>query len=233
VSLSFDDGQVSQLRNAIPVVNDAGVKATFYLNPWSVERYAREWKEAAARGHEIGNHTSTHPCSKNFPWSRDHALEDFTLERMKEDIAGMSALIRNRIGVKPTTFAYPCGQTFVGRGRNHRSYVPLVARMFLAGRGFNAEFVNDPTVCDLACLGAIACDERDIAEIRPLLDRARQERGWLVLAGHHVAAKGVQTTRTAMLRELCAYVTKPKNGFWCGTIAEIARYVKSKQEANS
>jgi peptidoglycan-N-acetylglucosamine deacetylase len=229
-SLSFDDGQPSQIKVGVPIFESHGIKASFYPNPWSAERHAEDWKEVAANGHEIGNHTSSHPCSKNFSWSKEHALEDFSLKQMEKDITDASGVIQSRIGCVPKTFAYPCGQTFVGRGQDVQSYVPLISRLFLAGRGFNSEFVNDPSVCDLAQLGGIACDERDFSDLKNVLDRARDEKGWLIFAGHHIAAKGVQVSRTKMLDQLCAYVSDPAHGFWHGTIVEIAEFVKSKQK---
>ncbi|MDT7892902.1 MAG: polysaccharide deacetylase family protein, partial [Armatimonadota bacterium] len=33
VSLTFDDGLKSQLEVAVPLLNDRGLRATFYLNP--------------------------------------------------------------------------------------------------------------------------------------------------------------------------------------------------------
>jgi peptidoglycan/xylan/chitin deacetylase (PgdA/CDA1 family) len=33
VSLTFDDGAASQLRRAVPALNEAGLQGTFYLNP--------------------------------------------------------------------------------------------------------------------------------------------------------------------------------------------------------
>jgi peptidoglycan/xylan/chitin deacetylase (PgdA/CDA1 family) len=68
VSLTFDDGMRSQLEVAVPLLNDRGLRATFYLNPrgtmpesddWR-ERWAA-WKKVAEQGHELGNHSLTHP----------------------------------------------------------------------------------------------------------------------------------------------------------------------------
>jgi peptidoglycan-N-acetylglucosamine deacetylase len=47
-------------------------------------------------------------------------------------------------GRRPRSFAYPCGQRFVGRGKAIQSYVPLVAEHFLVGRRFLDEIPNDP-----------------------------------------------------------------------------------------
>jgi peptidoglycan/xylan/chitin deacetylase (PgdA/CDA1 family) len=68
ISLTFDDGLRSQREIAVPLLNDRGLRATFYLNPrgttpesddWQ-ERWAA-WKEVAEQGHELGNHSLTHP----------------------------------------------------------------------------------------------------------------------------------------------------------------------------
>src|SRR5205823_4958752 len=106
------------------------------------------WKKAVAEGHEIGNHSNTHPCTANYSFSRLNALENYTLEMMAAQLDGANAEIETLLGVKPRTFAYPCGQKFVGRGLDTRSYVPLVADRFLVGRGAVAECDNDPERSD-------------------------------------------------------------------------------------
>src|SRR5690606_38192340 len=105
-----------------------------YVTPSAIERRLDGWKRAVDEGHEIGNHTLTHPCSGNFSFSRNNALESYTLEQMERELLGANEVIERMLGFAPRTFAYPCGQTFVGRGEHHRSYVPLIARHFLAGR---------------------------------------------------------------------------------------------------
>ena len=64
-----------------------------------------EWKQALENGHEIGNHTFNHPCSGNFSFSRNRALEDYTLERMKNEIIEANAAIEQALGITPKTFA--------------------------------------------------------------------------------------------------------------------------------
>ena len=43
------------------------------------ERQIAGWVSAAARGHEVGNHTTHHPCSCNYGFS-DPCLEEMTIE---------------------------------------------------------------------------------------------------------------------------------------------------------
>src|SRR5262245_48028714 len=131
ISLSFDDGRYSQAERGIVFLDSLKTKATFYVVPSAVEERLDGWKKAVASGHEIGNHSLHHPCSGNFIWSRDHALENYTLDSMRDELSETNRRIKEMLGVTPEVFAYPCGQKFVGRGLNTKSYVPLVAEMFI------------------------------------------------------------------------------------------------------
>jgi peptidoglycan/xylan/chitin deacetylase (PgdA/CDA1 family) len=227
LSLSFDDARASQVDTGLAVLDALGVKVTFYVVPGAVEQRLSGWKAAVASGHEIGNHSLVHPCSGNFAWARKKALEDYSYEKMQRELAEANARVQALLGVTPETFAYPCGQTFVGRGRGTRSFVPLVAEMFVAGRGWMAEAPQDPRAGDLAQVMGVEMDGKNFEHILPLLDQARETGGWLVLGGHEIGKGGRQTTRTAMLRRLVPYVLDPAHGFWVAPVATVARHVRS------
>src|SRR5262245_20492575 len=79
VSLSFDDARPSQLEQGIPILNEFGVRGSFYVMLDPIARNRDAWRAAAIDyGHEIGNHTVNHPCSGNYFWCKVH-LEDYTL----------------------------------------------------------------------------------------------------------------------------------------------------------
>ncbi len=225
LSLSFDDGRESQVTQGLPVFARHGARVTLYVVPSAVERRLDGWKQAVAAGHEIGSHSLTHSCSGNFPFARQKALEDHTLARMREELVESNRRIRELLGVTPRTFAYPCGQTFVGRGRSTQSYVPLIAELYLAGRGWLDEAANDPGFVDLAQTLGVEMDGKDFAQIRPLLDDATRRGAWLVLAGHDIGPDGRQTTRIAMLDDLLAHVKRPDSGIWLATVAEAAEHI--------
>jgi peptidoglycan-N-acetylglucosamine deacetylase len=230
LSLSFDDGRESQVTAGLPVFARHRSRVTLFVVPSAVERRLDGWKQAAAAGHEIGNHSLTHSCSGNFPFAREKALEAHSLERMKAELVEANTRIEALLGVRPRTFAYPCGQTFVGRGRETRSYVPVVAELFLAGRGWLDEAANDPAYVDLAQTLGVEMDGKDFAQIRPLLDDARSRGAWLVLAGHEIGADGRQTTRIAMLDELLAYAADPANGIWLAPVGDVAAVVTARSD---
>ena len=227
ISLSFDDARLSQIDRGMPVLQKYGVKATFYVSPDLLDERLEGWKAALAAGHEIGNHSMTHPCTGNFSWARHKALENMTLSDISHNLAEASRLIENRLGIWPQSFAYPCGQTFVGRGTQLRSYIPLVASQFESGRAFLSESWNDPHFCDMAQLAAMDGDGKEFEDLQPIIENALAAGGWLILAGHEIGEDGFQTTRISMLEALFRYAADPSNGIWIAPVSEIAAYVKA------
>jgi len=236
VCLTFDDARPSQVDVGVPILNGCGLRATFYVSPSRVPERLDAWKAAVAAGHEIGNHSLLHPCTGNFSWSRGKALEDYTLDQMATELDKANAEIRRLLGVRPVTFAYPCGQKFVGRGVDARSYVPVVAERFIAGRGWRDEGTNAPAFCDPAQLMGVEFDGLTFEQLKVLVDEAAEQGAWLVLAGHEIGEGGRQTTRADTLRAFCEYARDPKNGLWVDTVANITRYVlrrRSDSDAGS
>ena len=231
VSLSFDDARTSQVDTGLAVLDRLGAKATFYVVPVRVESRLAGWKKLVASGHEIGNHSLRHPCTGNFEWSREAALEDYTLDRMRAELIGANRRLKELLGVEPVTFAYPCGQTFVGRGLSTRSYVPLISELFLAGRGWLDETPTDPVFHDPAQVSGMSMDGMDFPEVKALVETARSAGQWLVLAGHEMASSGHQTTRIEMLERLIPYLQDPQNKIWFETVATVARYLSDRRGA--
>jgi len=208
-------------------LNEVGVKATFYVSLPALERRLDEWKQVLADGHEIGNHTVNHPCSANFRFSRARGLEDYTLEEMEEELTGANERLEELIGNRPTTFAYPCGQTFVGRGVECESYVPLVARHFRVGRGFKAESPNNPLCMDLAQAMGMDFDRARFSDVKELIDRAIDDCAWLILAGHEVGVGGRQCVNADTLRSVCEHAVDPASDLWIDTTSAIGECVRS------
>jgi len=227
VSLTFDDARASQLDVGVPLFAEFGTRVTFYLTANNIGTRAGDWRHAAAAGHELGNHTTTHPCSGNFPWARARALEEHTLERIRAELVSANRMIAEATGVTPATFAYPCGQKFVGRGAGVTSYVPMVNELFLAGRGWLDEAANDPGFVDRAQIFGYSMDDMDFSQLQAVVDDAIAAGQWLVLAGHDIGTThGRQVTRVSMLRELLSYLREPSRGVWIDTVAHVAGHVE-------
>ena len=231
ISLTFDDARFSQVERGLPILDEYGTKATFYVSMGSLEKRLEAWKAAVANGHEIGSHSLVHPCSGNFPFARERALEDYTLDQMRAELRQASDTIEDLLGVRPVSFAYPCGQKYVGRGRDFKSYVPLVAEEFLTGRGWMNEWANDPAFCDMANLMGVELDGKSFEQVRQVMDRVLTNGGWLVFAGHDIGDGGRQTTLASTLKALCEYAQDPANGIWLDSVGTIARYINHQRSA--
>lgn len=229
LSLSFDDARASQVEGGTALLDRLGVKATFYVVPSSVEKKLDGWKKAVASGHEIANHSLNHPCSGNFAWARSKALEDYTLDKMQRELSDANRRIKELLGVTPESFAYPCGQTFVGRGLDTRSYVPIATSLFVTARGWLDEAPNDPAYVDFAQLTGIESDGKDFEQILPIIETAKKTGLWVVLAGHEMNKDGAQTTRLTMLEKICAYAKDPANGVWIAPVGTVAKYVREQR----
>ena len=226
LSLTFDDARSSQARVGLPALDRLGVAATFFVLPDAVATEATAWREATAAGHEIGNHTMRHPCSGNFAWSRGRALEEYTLDAFRDEIDDADRRLHDLLGLRPAVFAYPCGHTFVGRGRETQSLVPLVAERFAAGRTFNDVTANAPLHCDLAQVAGVNSDGLEFARVRTLLEAAVADRAWLVLGGHEIGVStGDETTTTDTITSVVHWCRD--HDVWVDTVGTIARHVRA------
>src|SRR5690606_14742454 len=165
LSLSFDDARESNPTLGVALLDQYDVKATFFLVPSAVKKNLEGWKQAAASGHEMGNHSINHPCSGNFGWSGKPSLYEYTLADMRKELEQANTEIQELLGVTPKVYAYPCGQTYLGRGANAQSFIPLIDEMFLAGRGWLGEAPVDPVLADMAHLTGMKMDNMDFDEI--------------------------------------------------------------------
>ena len=114
VSITFDDGFVSNWEKALPCMTELGCRAINYLvadrigqtsdweareggeaDPLMNESQIKEWLSA---GHWIGAHTCTHPRLSLL--SRDQAKEEIFLSKKK---------LEDRFGLPVEHFAYPYG----------------------------------------------------------------------------------------------------------------------------
>jgi len=232
VSLTFDDGLRSHLETAIPLLDEHRLNGTFYLNPprqgdeaeWR-ERLA-PWHAAARSGHEIGNHSLTHPCSENFAFKAGaRGLEHMTLDEIEGDVLEAERRLRAAIPEQhERTFAYPCYQTYVGAGIGRRSYVPVIARHFAGARALG-ETANDPERCDLHCLWSHPVERQTGAAMVGLAERAAAEGRWTVLTFHGVH-EGHLSVAEGDLRELCAFLERHRERIWTVPLVTVARRVR-------
>jgi len=230
LSLSFDDARESNPTLGVSLLDKYDIKATFFLVPSAVRKNLNGWKQAAASGHEMANHSLNHPCSGNFGWGGKPSLDEYTIADMRKELEQANAEIHELLGVTPKVYAYPCGQTYLGRGANAQSFIPLIDEMFLAGRGWLGEAPVDPVLADMAHLTGMKMDNMEFDEILPILEAASKTGKWVVLAGHETNHAGNQTTYLKALEHLLQYAKDPANGIWIAPVGTVAEYVLEQRE---
>src|SRR3569833_1854073 len=107
IVLTYDDALTSQLKVAVPQLDSAGLKATFFLTGNINSETIPQWRAVAKRGFELANHSLFHPCA---PVSSNN----YTPDRMIREIDAMNHLLFAVDGVTERTYAYPCTETAVG-----------------------------------------------------------------------------------------------------------------------
>ncbi len=225
ISLTFDDGLRSQLEVAIPRLEERGLRGTFYLNPrgedWQ-ERWA-PWQTTQKAGHEMGNHTIAHPCSLNVQLT----LQTWTLAQIEGDV--LEAQRRMNIlfpEQKERSFAYPCYESCVGRGLTRQSYVPIIARHFIAARAKGLSMRgNHPLYADLHYLSSWGAERMASWEMIGLAEECMAQGWWGIFTFHGVNEGHLPISE----HDLCAlldYLARYKERIWTAPVVVVARYIK-------
>ena len=103
IALTFDDGPSESTPELLKVLSAYGATATFFQCGANVRRLPQIAREVAAAGHEIGNHTDTHP--KLYFKTRDFIYRE---------LLSAEETIENVTGIHPRFFRAPYGVRWFG-----------------------------------------------------------------------------------------------------------------------
>jgi len=226
ISLSYDDGMDSGLDHAIPDLEDAGFRGTFYLATgyWRVEARKADWRNAFLNGHEIGNHTVRHPCRGSM---HAHNLETYTPQLIQEEIRDAYAWLNQHIGLdNDRTLAYPCGHLAIGNPPDEDSFLSAVRAYHSAAR-LAAGGINDPALVarNPLRIKAAVIGFPHGKEVEPFIEYCEQTaklRGWGVIVFHGVGDEWYTTERVVHQR-LIEYLKDKR--FWVAPVKEVAMHI--------
>lgn len=108
VSLTFDDGLADDFFLIAPQLNKLGINGTFWINASNIGTVSNDalrltWDQCramAAAGHEISNHSWSHPN-----------LTKLSEEQVREEVKLTDDAIERELGSRPITFCYPFNAT--------------------------------------------------------------------------------------------------------------------------
>ena len=98
IALTFDDGPGSYTAHLLDILDQYGAKATFFLIGSKVSGQASVVRSIQARGHQLGNHSWSHP-----------ELPKLSVDQIAGEIDRTNEAIRQATGVKPSILRPPYG----------------------------------------------------------------------------------------------------------------------------
>ena len=229
VALTYDDALNIHLDQVIPALDSVGLKATFYLigSSDAFTKRIPEWRKAAAKGHELGNHTLFHPCYGKRPgreWVKpDYDLNNYTLQRATDEIKMNSALLEATDGKKKRTLACPCGDTKVGDS----SYLFRVKDNFVAVRDGTPD-ANAVNPFRGVTVQWVSVYENTGEQLIAAVKRAMESNALLIFVFHGVGGEHSINVSAAAHRQLLQFLKQQESQVWVAPFVDIAEYVKTK-----
>lgn len=99
IAMTFDDGpHGTQTPRLLKMLRDRGIKATFFVVGQCVAEYPEIAKQIVKEGHEIGNHSWSHP-----------SLSTMATDNVRDQLERTHNVIKQETGVAPTVMRPPYG----------------------------------------------------------------------------------------------------------------------------
>lgn len=230
VNLAYDDSLNSQLDIAIPQLDKYGFKGSFYLrlDAPTLKNRLNEWRQAAANGHELGNHTIYHPCRGSKP-NREwvipyHDLDTYKLDEIHQEIDLANTLLHAIDGRTERTYTLPCGDTLA----DGKDYVAGIKDKFLGIKVVGGSVPDTMQAYDMGDTGVWAPSEQTADQLIDFVKQAKQ-KGTMANFTFHGIGGDYLTTSAEAHEALLAYLAKNKSDYWVATFADISRYVRQQQ----
>jgi peptidoglycan/xylan/chitin deacetylase (PgdA/CDA1 family) len=230
VSLAYDDAIDSQLDTALPALDRAGLKGSFYLKLASptLKNRLGEWRAASANGHELGNHTLFHQCSAVGPdrtWvTPQDDIDTTSAARLVAQIRLGNTMLHAIDGKDERTFTVPCGDVKAAG----EDYVALIRSDFVAIKSGAGGVVPDMDALDPYAVGVTSPQDVTGAQLIALVEQAAQAGTMINFTFHGIGGDYITVSKQAHA-ELVGYLAAHRDIYWTDTFVNIMKYVKAQQ----
>ena len=234
VVLTYDDALNVHLDNAIPLLDSLQFKATFYLSgyfPGCRERLT-DWRKAATKGHELGNHTLFHPCLGNQPgrqWVKpEYDMSKYTIQRMVDETRMTNVLLEAIDGKKKRTFAFTCGDMKIGDS----SFINTMKKDFVAARAVRNQMhkINEIDLLNVDCY---MVNGEAAAQMIEWTKKAMETNSLLVILFHGVGGGNSLNVSLPAHREFLEYLKKNEKDIWIAPMLDVAEHIEKYQSAKA
>ncbi|MEO8414086.1 MAG: polysaccharide deacetylase family protein [Ginsengibacter sp.] len=230
LSLTFDDCINGQFTVALPLLNQYNFKSTFFLTIKNVQPQAGGWgliQQAARDGHEIANHTMTHPFMHNL-----------LTDSMAFEFDECNRLIKQNIPfAKAETMAYPYGDG--GDSSAADQLVRDVAyKYFIAARAvqYRSVFYNEydfaKTNDDYYRVNSeMIVDSNSIKTFPQHLDSTIKLGAWYAPTYHGIENGWLIVKKEDFEKQL-QQINERKDLLWIAPFVNVIKYIKERSCAN-
>jgi peptidoglycan/xylan/chitin deacetylase (PgdA/CDA1 family) len=227
VILTYDDALDSQLDHVVPVLDAAGFNGTFFLSNVQQKDVPR-WRRVAAQGHELGNHTIFHACSKaDFAADPRYTTEAYTPSSMLKEIEQENVLLAAIDGHARHGFASPCGETKAG-GQDYLEALRQ-ANLVTYVRGVvttPADLSANVATIDLMHVPSRGFGEgTTTAQLTDLVSQAEAGGGWAVFLFHGIGGDYLQVSDETH-RAFILWLRAHRNEVWVTTLQKALDWAK-------
>jgi peptidoglycan/xylan/chitin deacetylase (PgdA/CDA1 family) len=230
VNLAYDDALDSQLENVVPTLNKYHLKGTFYIpvGAATISPRMEDWRKVAKAGHELGNHSIFHQCSKGQPgrdWvTEDHDLDKVSVIQMQDQVKVANSFLKALDGKTERTYTPPCIDFNAG-GKN---YIDGLKSEFVAIKGGFVGVTADMKTLDPYAVGVDFPADETADRLIALVKEAA-EKGTMVNFTFHGVGGDHLVTSVKAHEELVKYLAEHKDIYWTDTFINIMKYVKTEQ----
>jgi len=231
ICLTYDDGMQTHIENAIPQLDELGMKGTFFINSVAGTASIIAWKNAAKNGHELANHSLFHPCPSSFGWPKEIASDDYTIPQILNEIKTVNMILGNLDpNRKNRSYSYPCNQTDVGG----QSYIEALRKSRLAncargGSGAERIFVSDFSTFNKMNVPSWAVPENvELKDLIDFVEKAKEKGGLAVFQFHGVGGQWIKVSNENH-KALLKYLSENKSDFWVAPFSEVVEYIEQNK----
>ena len=215
VTHTFDDNTSNQVPVAIPLFDEFGFDATFFV----VTNWGPNWagfSAAAENGHEITSHTVSHP-----------QVASITEQQQDAELTNSKATIQANVpGAEVLTLAYPYCSRWADA---------VTSATYIAARGCSGQIVPSTPADFLNISSIIVGSEGAVqtaADLNARVDAAAGSGGWAVFLLHGIDGDGgYSPTDSDELRGHLEYLDANRDRFWVDTFENVVRYIRERDAA--
>lgn len=215
VSLTFDDGYLSQFKTALPLLKSRNLPATFYVITGNIDSTIKNLiLENVSTDYEIGSHSVTHPD-----------LSKISDADVYKELFDSKTYLKKYFGINSgLTMSYPYGVYTP-------SILQITKSMYLAARTTDPGY-NSFYLLNRYALKAYGFDDKTgITRANSRIDYAIKNHLWLVEMIHAIDNGTYLSLDSVTLSEHLDYIVNSIDNIWCSNVGNVIKYFDESEKA--